>query len=82
MKAEIRNRIIQMNIQGVGYKTIASDLNISIGSVRNVLKEKDQCETCRFCGKKLYFTAGKKQKVYCNDQCRYQYWNALKKGGK
>ena len=82
MKAEIKNLVLQMNEKGLGYKKIASELNISIGSVRNVLKEKDESETCRYCGKKLNILAGKKQKVYCNDSCRYQYWNSLKKGGK
>lgn len=79
MKAEIRDRIMQMNDQGVGYKKIASELNISIGSVRNILKEKDDSNCCRFCNKKLSFVVGKKKKVFCNDSCRYQYWNSLKK---
>ena len=82
MKAEIRDRIIQMNSQGVGYRTIASDLNVSIGSVRNVLKEKSDISSCRFCNKKLNFVEGKKRKVFCNDSCRYQYWNSLKKVSK
>lgn len=82
MKAEIRDQVKQMNDQGVGYKKIASELNISIGSVRNMLKEKDDSESCRFCHKKLNFVEGKKRKVFCNDSCRYQYWNSLKKVAK
>jgi len=82
MRAEIKNQITQMNEQGIGYKKIASELNISIGSVRNALREKYEGSTCKFCGKKLTFVEGKKRKVYCNDSCRYDYWNSQKKGGK
>jgi transposase len=82
MKENIRERIIQMNLKGDGYKKIATTLNISIGSVRNALKEKDENVNCKYCGKKLNFIEGKKRKVYCNDSCRYNYWNSLKKGGK
>jgi orotate phosphoribosyltransferase-like protein len=74
--------IKELRDKGYGYKTIASDLNISIGSVRNVLKEKDDSMSCRFCNKKLNFVEGKKKKVFCNDSCRYQYWNSLKKVSK
>jgi len=82
MKAEIRDQVKQMNDQGIGYKKIALELNISIGSARNVLKEKDDSMSCRFCSKKLNFVEGKKRKVFCNDSCRYQYWNSLKKVAK
>ena len=78
MDQKIKNKILQMKDNGDGYKKISSELNISIGSVRNALKEKEDSSFCRHCGKKLSFTPGKKRKIFCNDSCRYAYWNEKK----
>lgn len=78
MDQKIKNKIMKMKGNGDGYKKIAAELNISIGSVRNVLKEKDDDSFCKYCGKKLTFVIGKKRKMFCGDSCRYAYWNEIK----
>lgn len=70
--------ILKMNEKGDGYKKIASELGISIGSVRNALKEKEVENYCKYCGSKLSFIIGKKKKIFCSDKCRYSYWNEQK----
>ncbi len=79
MDAKIKNKITKLYSEGYGYKKIASTLNISVGSVRNVLSAKDEGETCRYCRKRLVVTAGKKKKSFCSDSCRYSYWNERRK---
>lgn len=78
MDQKIKKRILEMNKNGDGYKKIAAELNISVGSVRNALKEKEDSSYCRHCGKRLIFVPGKKKKTFCNDRCRYAYWNDRK----
>ena len=80
MDARTKSKIIKLNSDGLGYKKIASSLNISIGSVRNVLAEKEETNVCRYCGQKLILILGKK--IFCNDSCRYHFWNERKKVSK
>ena len=65
--------------KGYGYKKIAKELNISVGSVRNALIETSEAPVCKNCGCKLKFIEGKKKKVFCSNSCRYAYWNKHKK---
>jgi hypothetical protein len=65
--------------KGYGYKKIAKELNISVGSVRNALIEVTDAPVCKNCGGKLKFIEGKKKKVFCSDACRYDFWNKRKK---
>lgn len=58
MDTKTKNKIIKLNSDGFGYKKIASTLNISIGSVRNALAEKDETNVCRYCGQKLILIPG------------------------
>lgn len=77
-----KEEIKRLSQKGYGYKKIAKELNISIGSVRNALAEVPDGEVCKNCGGKLKFIAGKKKKTFCCDSCRYDYWNKQKKEGK
>ena len=44
--------------KGYGYKKIAKELNISVGSVRNALIETSEAPVCKNCGGKLKFIEG------------------------
>lgn len=81
MTTEEKNKIIDLKNKGYGYKKISTELNISIGSIRNVLKVSLKLNTCLHCGRKLTFVPGKKKKRFCCNQCRYRYWNSQKKAG-
>lgn len=32
-------------------------------------------EVCRYCGKPLFSTSGKRKKKFCSDTCRVRYWS-------
>jgi len=34
----------------------------------------DRRIVCKFCGRKLNHTKGKKRKTYCSDNCRKKHW--------
>lgn len=76
MTTEEKKEIIKLYDNGIGYKKIASIVGVSIGSIRNVLNDRE--ERCPVCGKKLIFIAGKKKKRFCSNACRYQFWNEKK----
>ena len=78
----LKEQIRTLSQKGYGYKKIAKELNVSIGSVRNALVETSRDEVCKNCGKKLKFVVGKKKKTFCCDSCRYDYWNKQRRGGK
>ncbi len=49
MTNELKQMIKNLSEEGYGYKAIASKLNISVGSVRNVLSNIKNQERCKFC---------------------------------
>lgn len=77
-----KNKVYELYSKGYGYKRIAKDLNVSVGSVRNILVKTNEEFKCRYCGNKLSFIEGKKKKIYCCDSCRYSYWNKKRKEDK
>ena len=78
----LKEQIKTLSQSGYGYKRIAKELKISIGSVRNALTEVPEAELCKNCGKKLKFIVGKKKKKFCCDSCRYDYWNKQRRRGR
>ena len=77
MTTEEKKEIIKLYDNGIGYKKIASIVGVSIGSIRNVLSDRE--ERCPVCGKKLIFIAGKKKKRFFFFFFRYHFWNEKKK---
>ena len=79
MKTEIRNRIKQMNNEGIGYKRIAKELDITLSTVRyacSKLSDEDLLNSnCQNCGLQIKSTKGKKKKRFCSDKCRWMWWN-------
>ncbi len=77
-----KKKIQELYKRGYGYKRIAKELNVSVGSVRNALLVTNNEMLCRYCGHKLTFVEGKKKKIFCCDACRYSYWNNKRKEDK
>ena len=74
MTNEEKTKIINLRKEGNGYKKIAKEVpGVSIGSIRFIL--------CLNCVNKLEMIPHHKEKKYCNDRCRYEYWNK-KRGSK
>ena len=80
-KEQIRN----LSRDGLGYKKIASMLDLSENTVKSYCRRcgiKRQKfheamiveDVCRECGTKLYNTAGHRQRVFCSSICRQKYW--------
>lgn len=77
--------------KGMSYKEIARELSVSINTIktyckRNGLggvrtgnapaaKEKMMVTACEYCGKPVSQNKGRKQKRFCSDSCRNQWWN-------
>lgn len=78
-------KIIELREKGYGYKKIAKELGISVGSVRHACEQAEANitkEHCLYCGKEMTSIPGKKRKRFCSDKCRYDYWNKQKKEAK
>lgn len=71
---------------GVGYKQIAKELELSPNSVKSycrrnnlsneALKQNDEESSCEQCSKIIQQIKGRKRKRFCSDKCRNQWWNS------
>lgn len=73
----------------MGYKRIAGSLGLSENTIKSfcqrnrlesgampaVTENVDVKPKCKQCGKPLEQTVNKKPKVFCDDKCRYAWWN-------
>lgn len=78
----ITQKVLELRDEGYGYKKIASELNLTRDQVRNICKKKIKKpleSVCKNCGIKIKSIQGKKEKIYCSDKCRYQWWNLQRK---
>ena len=72
---ELKIKVNELRQEGYGYKRIAKELSISIGTVRYVCLELEITGNCKNCNTKIKSTKGKKKKLFCSDKCRMQWWN-------
>ena len=87
MTGEIKDQIIAMRAKGVGYRTIASELGITVDKVRYYCKMNGLSgfannillfdgKTCPLCGTPIEQPPGKgRKKKFCSDKCRREWWN-------
>jgi len=86
-----KQNIRDMRLRGMGYKRIAGSLDLSENTVKSFCKRNklgsvtlhpisatggDEGAICKQCGKPLERKPKKKSKTFCNNKCRYDYWNA------
>lgn len=77
--------------EGLGYKKIAAQIGISENTVKSYIRrsssepESKKTEeiiepaaqhTCLCCGRPVQQNPGRKEKKFCCDKCRNQYWNS------
>ncbi len=79
-----RDVIIAMRRQGVSYTGIAEQLALSPNTVKSICRRngatalqiaEHPANVCKNCGKPLQQTPGGRDKIFCGDKCRYQWWN-------
>ena len=64
---------------GMGCQRIAEELGLSPNTVKSHLQRHPPqlgLVLCHHCGKVVPQNRGRKEKLYCNDQCRMAYWNS------
>lgn len=80
MNDEQKQKIISLRRDGAGYGSIATELGVSINTVksfcrRNSLTAPKTGTACEECGKPITQNPGRKRKRFCSDACRNKWWN-------
>ena len=76
MPVQTRMAIEQMRMDGHGPTQIARRLGLSVNTIKSHIQRHMKPEArCPVCGKAIYPAPGRKQKKYCSDRCRSQFWN-------
>lgn len=75
-----QEKIKSLRQAGLGYKKIAAAMSLSENTVKSYCRRHDFEQLsvrnhCRECGAPLSDTKGHRQRVFCSDKCRKQYWN-------
>ena len=87
---ENQKKLIQIyREKGMSYKEIADALSVSINTIKTfckrnglggvrtagILAAEVMVTACKCCGKPVPQNPGRKQKRFCSDRCRNQWWN-------
>ena len=78
-----------MRRQGLGYKQIADVVGISVNTIKSFCRRGDlkfndaskntdivNKDLCKQCNKRLMQKPKSKPKTFCDDKCRFNWWNA------
>ena len=78
---EIRQSILQLSAAGQSYSEIAKELSLSRNTVKSICqRNKNTSEVfCKYCGKSMKQRKGRKQKNFCSDKCRANWWYETQK---
>ena len=76
MPMKTRKAIEWMRIDGYGPTQISRQLGLSVNTVKSYIQRHMKATVyCPICGKAILQVSGRKQKKYCSDRCRSQFWN-------
>lgn len=82
MTAEQKAEIITLRSGGITFSDIAEQLGLSINTVKSFYRrcgnapEKAAASCCKCCGKAIVQPSGAREKKFCSDKCRMEWWNA------
>lgn len=82
MTAEQKAEIITLRSGGITFSDIAEQLGLSINTVKSFYRrcgnapEKAAASYCKCCGKAIVQPSGAREKKFCSDKCRMEWWNA------
>lgn len=78
MTIQEKNTIEKLRQNGYGYKKIAAELNLPIGTVKTYCKRhlamEDDKQRCPVCETVIKQAPHKKEKRFCSDKCRMKWW--------
>ena len=84
-----KDLIVAYRDEGLSYREISEKTGASEQFARTVCSRTNKAKAkmnqiypdgmCKYCGRQLQNTAGAKQKLFCDDQCRYNYHNRTKR---
>ena len=89
MTAAEKNLIVLYRNQGLSFADIASRTNLSVNTVKSYCRRNKAGEEaidtlpdkpensciCKHCGQPMTAAPGKREKQFCSDRCRYQWWH-------
>lgn len=81
MTDEQKRKIWELRLQGHTFTQIAERLGVSRNSAKSFC-QREACKAlqsqslCAHCGELLKQESGKCPRRFCNEKCRYTYWNA------
>ncbi len=82
-----RQAIIKMREDGASFVEIASFFSLSPNTVKSICYRSNtqalpasgqESNLCRNCGKPLSQSVNARKKIFCCNQCRYDWWNHLR----
>lgn len=86
MSKNDRRELERMRMDGYGPTRIANELGLSVNTVKSYIRRHPSLRNavfCLQCGRAVKQTPGRKQKKFCSNTCRSQYWNyQYRKGGR
>ena len=77
-KSEIK-KLNSMRREGRSASEISKILGISVNTVRSHIRrhpDVEGCKPCRNCGRPIEQHRGRKEKLFCSDKCRMEWWNS------
>lgn len=90
MTADQKKAITTLREKGATVGTIADMLNINVNTIKThlrrhpvavvtpepVVETRPSVLKCKHCGRDVVQVPGRKEKLYCSDECRNRWWNA------
>lgn len=86
MTKEQKLQIERLRAEGYGYMRVAQTLGISVNTIKSFCRRNkslgtttvlvtDDMYICKCCGVSVKQNPGRKEKKFCSDKCRMEWWN-------
>ena len=87
MTTKEKSNIRLLRIKGLSFSEIAEETGISRNAIKSfcrrekILSPEQMAEgnLCKNCGKPMVQKKGGKPRTFCTDQCRWDWWNFIRK---
>lgn len=71
-----KEQVIKLRESGLSFGDISKQLGISRSTISSICLRANEHEkyTCKQCGILLKQTSGHRQRIFCSDKCRKEWW--------